>query len=95
MRKTNEIKIRKESISQCKEKQEKLTLEGGLSLEDYYRALIWNSILDVTNVESLRYLVNAAMTFSHREKSGCCDTTRSFEEFIASEEETKRFLSEE
>lgn len=74
--------------------KEKLTVEAGLSTADYYRVLIWNSIVDVTNADSLRYLVNAAMTFSHRERAGCFDTTRNFSEFIASEEETERFLSE-
>lgn len=73
----------------------KLAANDDLSIEDYYRILIWNSILDVRNEESLRYLVNAAMTFSHRERAGYCDTTRSFSEFISSEEETRRFLSEE
>lgn len=74
---------------------EKLAADDELSTEDYYRVLIWNSILDVSNKESLRYLVNAAMTFSHRERAGYCDSTRSFSEFITSEEETRRFLSGE
>lgn len=74
---------------------EKLSADDELSTEDYYRVLIWNSILDVSNKESLRYLVNAAMTFSHRERAGYGDTTRIFSEFISSEEETRRFLSGE
>lgn len=81
--------------SDCSSSLEKLEAEDDLSMEDYYRILIWNSILEVKNTESLRYLVNAAMTFSHRERAGYCDTTRSFSEFISSEEETKRLLSGE
>lgn len=81
--------------SDCSSSLEKLAADDDLSTEDYYRVLIWNSILDVSNKENLRYLVNAAMTFSHRERAGYCDTTRSFSEFISSEEETRRFLSGE
>lgn len=81
--------------SDCSFSLEKLAADDDLSTEDYYRVLIWNSILDVSNKESLRYLVNAAMTFSHRERAGYCDTTRSFSEFISSEEEIRRFLSGE
>lgn len=88
-------KKKKISENACLSTLEKLAADDNLSIEEYYRILIWNSILDVKNPESLRYLVNAAMTFSHRERAGYCDTTRSFSEFISSEEETKRLLSEE
>lgn len=81
--------------SECSSVLEKMVVNDELSIEEYYRVLIWNSILDVKNTENLRYLVNVAMTFSHRERDGYCDTTRSFLEFISSEEAIKRLLSEE
>lgn len=88
-------KKKKISKSDCASSLKKLEAEDDLSTEDYYRVLIWNSILDVKNTESLRYLVNAAMTFSHRERDGYYDIPRFFLEFISSEEETKRLLSGE
>lgn len=85
----------KTSESACLSRMDKLIASDGMSIEDYYRVLIWNSILDVRSEESLRCLVNMAMTFSHREKNGCYDTSPEFSEYITSGEVTKRFLSKE
>ena len=91
------LKKKKVSGSTRFSRLEKMVAEEELNTEDYYRVLIWNSILDMKSKENLRYLVNAAMTFSHKEKAGCNDPAGkdNIFEYITSGEVTKQFLSKE